>query len=57
LVVNDDTIYSENHKENETNVKASFSGVGTVTVKLYVDDILKGQRQVNLSKEQTVTFE
>lgn len=57
LVVNDDTIYSENHKENETNVKANFSGVGTVTVKLYVDDILKSTKQVNLSKEQTITFE
>lgn len=57
VVVNDDTVYNGSHKENETSVKTNFTGVGTVTVKLYVDDILKATKQVNLSREQTVTFE
>lgn len=57
VVVGDDTVYDKNHKENETNAKVGFTGVGTVTVKLYVDDILKATKQVNLNREQTVTFE
>lgn len=57
VVVGDDTVYDRSHKENETNVKVGFTGVGTVTVKLYVDDILKSTKQVNLNREQTVTFE
>lgn len=57
LVANDDIVYNESHKEDESNIKVRFSGVGTVTLKLYVDEILKGQKQVNLNKEQTVTFE
>ncbi len=57
LVVGDDTVYDKNHKESETNIKINFSGIGTVTVKLYVDDILKQTKQPNLSRETTVTFE
>lgn len=57
VVVGDDTVYEKNHKESETNINANFSGVGTVTVKLYVDDILKSTKQVNLSKDTKVTFE
>lgn len=57
VVVGDDTVYEKKHKESETNINASFSGVGTVTVKLYVDDILKATKQVNLSRETKVNFE
>ncbi len=57
VVVDNDTVYSARHKENETKIKVNFSGVGTVTVKLYADDILKQTKQVNLSEATTVTFE
>ena len=57
LVVGNDTVYEKSHKENETNIKVDFSGIGTVQVKLYVDDILKGTRQPNLNEVNTVTFE
>lgn len=57
VVVGNDTVYTKAHKENETNIKVPFTGIGTVEVKLYVDDILKGTKQVNLSSTQTVTFE
>ena len=57
VVVGNDTVYNQTHKENETNVKANISGIGTVEVKLYVDDVLKERKQVNLSKETSVTFE
>lgn len=57
VVVGNDTVYTKAHKENETNIKVPFTGIGTIEVKLYVDDILKGTKQVNLSSTQTVTFE
>lgn len=57
LVVGNDTVYNETRKEDETNIKVNFSGVGTVTVKLYVDDVNKGTKQVNLSETQSIVFE
>lgn len=57
LVVGEDTVYNKNHKESETNIKVDFSGIGTVTVRLYVDDILKSTKQINLSEINTIIFE
>ena len=57
IVVGDDTIFSESRKKNETNINASFSGKGTVTVKVYVDDVLKSTKTLNLNSETTLIFE
>ncbi len=57
VVVGNDTVYSSSHKENETNIKTNFSGIGTVYVKLYVDDILKDTKTVNLNETTSVIFE
>jgi len=57
VVVGNDTVYNETHKEDETNIKVNFKAVGTVTIKLYVDDVNKGTEQINLSETQSVTFE
>ncbi|MCI8519484.1 MAG: PASTA domain-containing protein [Clostridia bacterium] len=57
LVVGEDTVYNKKHKKSETNIKVNFSGLGTVDVKLYVDDILQSRKQVNLSETNTVVFE
>ncbi len=57
IVVDEDTVYERTHTEDETNIKATFAGKGTVTVKLYVDDILKSTKQTNLNKETTILFE
>ena len=57
IVVDEDTILSESKKKNETNISASFSGKGTVTVKVYVDDILKSTKTLNLNSETTLAFE
>lgn len=55
--VDDDTVYKKSHEEDETNISASISGVGTVTVKVYVDDVLKGTKQINLNSQTEVVFE
>lgn len=57
VVVGEDIVYSGTHKENETNIRANFSGVGTVDIKLYIDDVRVDRKQVNLNDTKTVTFE
>ena len=57
IVVGDDTIYSETKKKNETNISANFEGKGTVTIKVYVDDVLKTTKTLNLNSETTLTIE
>lgn len=59
IEVNGDTIYKEKHKTNETNISAQISGIGTVTVKVYVDDVYKnsGNNTINLNTNTTLTIE
>ncbi len=57
VTVDDDTVYKETHKENETDIKVPISGVGTVTIKVYINDVLKGTKQLNLNTSTSVTFE
>ena len=58
VVVDDkDTVYSKEHEEDETNITTTVEGVGTITVKVYVDDVLKGTKQVNLNNQSEITFE
>ena len=58
VVVDDkDTLLKEKHDEDETNISVPITGVGTVTIKVYVDDVLKGSKQVNLNEQKEITFE
>lgn len=57
VVAGEDIVYSGTHKENETNIKVNFSGVGTVDIKLYIDDVRVDRKQVNLNETKTVIFE
>ena len=57
VVVGGDTVYSEKQKKDTTNVAVGFSGVGTVTIKVYVDDVLKTTKQLNLNNSTTLTIE
>ena len=57
LMVGNDIVYNQTHKTSETNINVKFSGIGTVAVKLYVDDVWKDTKQINLSNTNTVTFE
>ena len=58
VVVDDDVVYRKNHKEDETNISVPISGIGTVTVKVYIDDVL-GNRQetINLNNQTEIAFE
>ena len=57
IVVGSDTIYNEEKEKTTTNIKASFSAKGTVTIKVYVDDVLKDQKEINMNTTTNCTFE
>ena len=40
-----------------TNLYQSISGKGTVAVKVYIDDVLKSTKDVNLNNTDKVTIE
>ncbi len=57
IVAGNDTIYNEKKPKTTTNVSAKFSGKGTVEVKVYIDEVLKGTKQINMNSTTTCTFE
>ena len=56
-MVGDDKVYNDKIDPTTTNLVQSISGKGTVTVKVYIDDVLKSTKDVNLNEETSVTIE
>lgn len=57
IVAGNDTIYNENKSKTTTNITAKFSAKGTIAVKVYIDDVLKGTKEINMNSTTTCTFE
>ena len=57
ITVGDDTVYSESIDPTTTSLVQSISGKGTVTVKVYVDDVLKKTEDINLNEKNKLTIE
>ena len=58
VVVDGETVYKKLHKESDTNISAPISGIGTVTVKVFVDDVLGNRtKTANLNNEKEIIFE
>ena len=57
IVVGSDTIYSQTVNADETAISAITKGTGTNEIKVYVDDILKNQGQINYSSMTTYNVE
>ncbi|MGN1327759.1 MAG: PASTA domain-containing protein, partial [Clostridia bacterium] len=51
IKVGEDKVYEKEVDLNTTNVQQKIEGKGTVTVKVYIDDILKKQLDVDFSKD------
>ena len=56
-MVGDDTVYKNPIDPTTTNLVQTISGKGTVTIKVYIDDILKSTKDVNLNNTNAVTIE
>ena len=50
----EDTVYKKQVPENTKNVSATFEGVGTVTVKVYIAGVLEKTEMLNLNQENPV---
>ena len=57
IVVGDDKVYEESIDPTTTSLVQSISGKGTVTVKVYVDDVLKKTKDINLNEKNKLTIE
>ena len=57
ITVGNDTVYNESIEPTTTNLIQSISGKGTVTVKVYVDDVLKKTKDINLNETNKLTIE
>lgn len=56
--VEDDKVYDEDVDLNSTSIKVNVSGKGTVTVKVYIDELLqKKPVSINLNTTSSYTFE
>ncbi len=53
----EDVVYEKENSLDSTAISVPVQGVGTITVKLYVADVLKGQTQMDLNSTSTYTFE
>ena len=53
----EDIVYEKENSLDSTAISVPVQGVGTITVKLYVADVLKGQTQMDLNSTSTYTFE
>ncbi len=57
IMVGNDTIYNQSEEKTKTDISASFNAKGNVTIKVYVDDILKGTKEINMNSTTTCVFE
>ncbi|MFR5765888.1 MAG: Stk1 family PASTA domain-containing Ser/Thr kinase [Clostridia bacterium] len=49
----EETVYNEKHRKDTSTIIFDVKGVGTITIKVYVDDVLKRQTRMNLNSSDT----
>ena len=57
ITVGADTVFNDNVDPTTTSLIQSISGKGTVTVKVYVDEVLKKTKDINLNETNKLTIE
>ena len=57
IMVDSDIVYNESIDPTTTNLYQTISGKGTVTVKVYIDDIKKAEKSVNLNEKSSVQID
>ena len=57
ITVNSDTVYRQDVNPQVESISQKISGKGTVTVKIYIDGILKDTKDINLNNTTSYTFE
>ena len=57
IMVDSDTVYKEKVDPTSTNISQAISGVGNVSIKVYIDEILKKSGTLNLNNDTIYTAE
>ena len=57
ILVDSDVVYKNKIDPTTTNLVQSISGKGTVTVKVYIDEVLKSTKDINLNTTNSLTIE
>ena len=57
IMVGSDKVFDENVDPTTPSLIQSISGKGTVTVKVYIDDVLKKTKDINLNENNKLTIE
>lgn len=57
IVAEGDTLYSKKVAQDKTDITTKVTGKGTVTIKVYVDDVIKSTKDINLNQTTTLTIE
>lgn len=57
IKVGDDKVYDANVDLNKTDISQTIRGKGTVRVRIYIDDVLKKDKDINLNSTSSYTFE
>ena len=52
--VNEDVVYNEQNKKDTTKISVQVQGKGIVEIKVYVDEVLKGTKTLDLNSSNTV---
>jgi Uncharacterized protein conserved in bacteria len=47
-------VYNRSHKPSEKNVKVTFDAAGDVTVRVYIDNVLEAEHQINLEEKDVI---
>lgn len=55
--VNEESVYKENHRKDETNIVVPVSGKGTITIKVFVNDVREAQVQMDLNTTTTLNID
>lgn len=50
----EDTVYSEEHRRDTTNINLTVSGKGTITVKVFIDGVREAQETLNLNSSKPI---
>ena len=57
IMVGEDIVYNESIDPTTSSLIQSIQGKGTVTVKIYIDDVLKKTKDINLNETNKLTIE
>lgn len=54
ITVNDETVYKQTHRKDTTKITKTITGKGTVTIKVFIDDVNESTKTLNLNASNPI---